>query len=50
MSLINKMNKSYGTNKIKFGTQFLDRQWKMKRKKLSPSFTTKIKEIISIQL
>ncbi|WP_291100667.1 MULTISPECIES: DUF4113 domain-containing protein [unclassified Flavobacterium] len=28
----------------------LDRQWKMKQEKLSPSFTTKIKEIISIQL
>jgi DNA polymerase V len=50
MSVINKMNKSYGTNKIKFGTQSLDRQWKMKREKLSQTFTTKIKEIISIQL
>jgi DNA polymerase V len=50
MSVIDKMNKSYGTNKIKFGTQSLDRQWKMKQEKLSPSFTTKNKEIISIQL
>ena len=50
MSVIDKMNKSYGTNKIKFATQSLDRQWKMKQEKLSPSFTTKIKEIISIKL
>jgi DNA polymerase V len=50
MSVIDKMNKSYGLNKIKFATQSLDRQWKMKQEKLSPSFTTKIKEIISIQL
>ncbi|WP_291100658.1 MULTISPECIES: DUF4113 domain-containing protein [unclassified Flavobacterium] len=28
----------------------LDRRWKMKQEKLFPSFTTKIKEIISIKL
>jgi DNA polymerase V len=50
MSVIDKMNKSYGINKIKFGTQSLDRQWKMKQEKLSPRYTTSIKEIISIQL
>jgi DNA polymerase V len=30
MSVIDKMNKSYGNNKIKFATQSLDHQWKMK--------------------
>lgn len=50
MSVIDKMNRSYGKNKIKFATQSLDRQWKMKQEKLSPSFTTRIKEIITINL
>ena len=50
MSVIDKMNKSFGTNKVKFASQSLGRQWKMKQEKLSPSFTTRIKEIITIQL
>jgi DNA polymerase V len=50
MSVIDKMNKSYGSNKIKFASQSLGRQWKMKQEKLSPSFTTKIKEIITVNL
>lgn len=49
MSVIDKLNQSYGTNKIKFATQSLGRQWKMKQEKLSPSYTTKIKEIITIK-
>ncbi|WP_188362557.1 DUF4113 domain-containing protein [Flavobacterium orientale] len=50
MSVIAKMNKSFGHNKIKFSTQSLGRQWKMKQEILSPSFTTRINEIINIQL
>ena len=50
MSVIDKMNKSYGKNKIKFATQSLDRQWKMKHEKLSNCYTTKINEIIKINL
>ena len=49
MSVIDQLNQSYGTNKIKFATQSLGRQWKMKQEKLSPSYTTKIKEIITIK-
>lgn len=50
MSVIDKMNKSYGINKIKFANQSLGRQWKMKQEKLSNSYTTRIKEIITINL
>lgn len=49
MSVIDKMNRSYGKNKIKFATQSLDRQWKMKQEKLSPSYTTRIKDIITVK-
>lgn len=49
MSVIDKLNQSYGTNKIKFATQSLGRQWKMRQEKLSPSYTTKLQEIITIK-
>lgn len=50
MSVIDKMNKSFGTNKVKFATQSLGRQWKMKQEKLSKCYTTRIDEIININI
>lgn len=50
MSVIDKMNKSYGKNKVKFATQSLGRQWKMKQEKLSKCYTTKINDVINISL
>ena len=50
MSVVDKLNKSYGKNKIKFGNQSLGRQWKMKQEKLSKSYTTRIDEIITINI
>jgi DNA polymerase V len=49
MSVIDKMNKSFGVNKVKFATQSTGRQWKMKQEKLSNCYTTKIKEIIVVK-
>jgi DNA polymerase V len=50
MSVIDKLNKSYGTNKIKFANQSLGRQWKMKQEKLSKSYTTRLNEVITINI
>ncbi|MCV9933466.1 Y-family DNA polymerase [Flavobacterium sp. LS1R47] len=50
MSVIDKMNLSYGDNKIKFGVQSLGRQWKMKQDRLSPKFSTKLKDVITIEV
>ena len=50
MGVIDKMNKNFGVNKVKFATQSLDRQWKMKQEKLSKCYTTKFKEIININI
>lgn len=50
MSVIDKLNKSYGKNKIKFATQSMGRQWKMKQEKLSKSYTTRIDEVITINV
>ena len=50
MSVVDKLNKSFGNNKIKFGNQSLGRQWKMKQEKLSKSYTTRIDEIVIINV
>jgi DNA polymerase V len=50
MSVIDKLNQSYGHNKIKFGSQSLGSQFKMRQEKLSPCYTTRINEILSIQI
>ncbi len=48
MPVIDRLNKAYGNNKIKFAAQSLGRQWKMKQEKLSPRYTTNINEVILI--
>ncbi|WP_417882055.1 DUF4113 domain-containing protein, partial [Xanthomarina gelatinilytica] len=48
MNVVDRLNKAYGNNKIKFGSQSLGRQWKMKQEKLSPRYSTNIQEIITI--
>lgn len=50
MSVIDKLNKSIGTNKVKFGNQSLGRQWKMRQEKLSKCYTTRIDEIVEINI
>jgi DNA polymerase V len=50
MAVVDKLNRSYGTNKVKFASQSLGRQWKMRQEKLSPRYTTSFAEIIQIKL
>jgi DNA polymerase V len=50
MSVVDKLNKSIGQTKVRFASQSVGRQWKMKQEKLSPCYTTKIKDLIQIQL
>ncbi len=49
MAVMDKLNTSIGQQKIKLATQDKDRVWKMKQEKLSPRYTTKLAEIITIQ-
>ena len=48
MKIVDKINASYGQQKIRLGSQDLKRVWKMKQEKLSPRYTTNINEIITI--
>ncbi|WP_196892938.1 Y-family DNA polymerase [Aureivirga marina] len=50
MKIVDRLNFSYGNNKVKFGSQSLDKQWKMKQEKLSPRYSTNIHEIININV
>ena len=45
-----KKNKRYIIKFVKSTRQSLDRQWKMKQEKLFPCFTTRINEIININM
>lgn len=48
MHAIDKINDSFGQQKIKLASQDLKKVWKMKQEKLSPRYTTNLDEIITI--
>ena len=50
MSTVDRLNRTLGKNKIKFGSQSLGRQWKMKQERLSPKYTTDFKDIIVVNV
>ena len=50
MQTIDTLNKSIGSNKLKLASQDLGRKWKMKQEKLSPRYTTSLKEIIIVKV
>ena len=49
MAVVDKLNQTLGQQKVKLASQDLDRVWKMKRERLSPRYTTRISEIVSIK-
>ncbi len=50
MQSIDKVNAMFGQQKIKLGSQDPKKVWKMKQEKLSPSYTTKLSDIIIIRV
>jgi DNA polymerase V len=48
MKTIDHLNNSIGQKKLKLACQDLDRTWKMNQEKLSPRYTTRLNEIITI--
>lgn len=49
MNVIDKMNSKYGGDKLKLGSMDIQKTWKMNQKNLSPSYTTKISDLISVK-
>ena len=50
MKVIDKINQSFGQQKIKLAAQDQKRVWKMKQEKLSPRYTTKLTEVIEVKV
>lgn len=50
MNAMDRINQSIGQQKIKLGSQDLDRTWKMRQEHLSPRYTTKLSEIITVNV
>ncbi|REA58177.1 SOS mutagenesis and repair protein UmuC [Dyadobacter luteus] len=49
MAVVDKFNHALGQQKVKLASQDLDRVWKMKRERLSPRYTTRMSEIVTIK-
>lgn len=49
MHTIDSLNKKFKSDKIKLGNQDLKRTWKMRQERLSPKYTTNIKDVIKVQ-
>ncbi len=50
MKVMDRLNRNYGSNKVKLGAQSLGRQWVMKQEKLSPRYSTNINEVITVRV
>jgi DNA polymerase V len=48
MDVMDRLNNAIGQKKVKLAGQALDRTWKMKQERLSPRYTTRLNEIITI--
>jgi len=49
MNAIDHLNKKFKADKIKLANQDLERTWKMRQERLSPKYTTKITDIITVK-
>ena len=49
MTVMDSLNESYGKQKVKIAAQGFDRKWKLKNEKLSPCYTTNLKDILEIK-
>ncbi|MCF8362367.1 MAG: Y-family DNA polymerase [Prolixibacteraceae bacterium] len=48
MKAVDKLNAALGQQKIKLASQDLGRTWKMRQEKLSPRYTTRLNEVMTI--
>ena len=49
MQAIDKINKTFKSDKVKLANQDLQRTWKMRQERLSPKYTTNINDIIRVK-
>jgi len=49
MLAMDKLNASFGRQKVKIASQGFDRKWKLKNEKLSPCYTTNLKDVLTVK-
>ena len=50
MNTMDRINERYGSSTIRLASEGIEKTWSMKRKNLSPSYTTKFDELLEVQL
>jgi DNA polymerase V len=50
MKIIDQLNDDIGQQKVRLGSQGTGRTWKMRQERLSPKYTTKLSDIISVNV
>lgn len=48
MKMLDKLNNKLGNDKIRFASQGFGKKWKLRQEKLSPCYTTRLTDIISV--
>ncbi|MBI4649506.1 MAG: DUF4113 domain-containing protein, partial [Bacteroidia bacterium] len=48
MTVLDKINDKYGNDTLKLAVQGTEKKWKLRQEKLSPSYTTKWSDIITV--
>ena len=49
LQVIDKINKTFKSDKVKLANQDLQRTWKMRQERLSPKYITNINDIIRVK-
>ena len=49
MKTIDKINNRYGSNKLRIAAEGLEKRWQMKREKVSPCYTTRFEDLITVK-
>ena len=50
MQVLDKVNRSFGKNTVRFALQGFSTRWKLRQLKLSPCYTTRIEEVLTINI
>jgi DNA polymerase V len=50
MQVVDKVNRSFGKNALRFALQGFGTGWKLRQLKLSPCYTTRIQEVLTIKI
>ena len=49
MKTMDTINTRYGSSTLKLAAEGIEKKWKMKRKKISPCYTTRFEEVLRVK-